>query len=116
MIIDAALGGCLVVLVALWVGDRRRVAELSSSQQLVETAADVIPVGIFRSDADGTFRFANRRLIEILGQDPCNGPISDVFHIDPADLKDVRRAWERANRMKTPFAARYRIIVAGGQT
>ena len=72
------------------------------------------PVGIFRTDVDGTMLFANHRSEELLGKtadELAGGPWLDMVH--PADMRAVAAAWRGAKGGRTELGRQFRLARGG---
>lgn len=93
-----------------------RTASLVTSERTFATLADVSPVGVFRSDAEGRYQYVNTRWSEIAGisQDGAAGEgWIDAVHED--DRAGVLDQWSAAIRAGGPFQAEYRLMNGSGQ-
>jgi diguanylate cyclase (GGDEF)-like protein/PAS domain S-box-containing protein len=85
-------------------------ASVSSALQM-ETLADLAPIGIFKSDANGANTYTNLAWQEISGLTPQQSLGSgwlDCIHRD--DLGDVMVKWSEAVRSESAFQTEFRIL------
>ena len=92
-----------------------RVAEsLRLSEEQFRFLSDYVPVGIFRTDAEGVLTYANERLLAVLGmegQPEARDGWPDVIH--PDDREKVMAAWAEARASGAEMASEHRFVVAG---
>ena len=92
-----------------------RVAEsLRLSEEQFRFLSDYVPVGIFRTDAEGVLTYANERLLAVLGmegQPEARDGWPDVIH--PDDREKVMTAWAEARASGAEMASEHRFVVAG---
>ncbi len=88
-----------------WMG-----AALRRSEHRYQTLAELSPVGIFHTDANGVYRYVNRRWCEIAGMTEQevkqNGWMSAIH---PADERRVVEEWYEALTEKRGFSSEYRL-------
>jgi PAS domain S-box-containing protein len=92
-----------------------RVAEsLRLSEERFRFISDHVPVGIFRTDAEGGFSYANERLLRVLGMEPLaatgNG-WQEAIH--PDDREGVLADWEQVRSSGAELTRELRVAVAG---
>lgn len=93
------------------VGVRQRTKQaLRRIQERFDTLATVVPIGIFRTDAQGNCLYANQRWCEISGlsMDKAQGT-GWVGGLHPDDRELVRDLWTQAMASNIPFQAEYRF-------
>jgi PAS domain S-box-containing protein len=92
-----------------------RVAEsLRLSEEQFRFLSDHVPVGIFRTDAEGVLSYANERLLDVLGMDDLAAARDgwpDIMHPDDRDA--VIAKWAAAVASGGEMASEHRFIVAG---
>ncbi|MBK9756278.1 MAG: PAS domain S-box protein [Nannocystis sp.] len=88
---------------------------LHASQQLYEGLALTAPVGVFRTDVDGTCVFANPTYCTIAGVAPERAlGLGWLDTIHPEDRHAVLTQWRLATRERRPFRMEFRFLAAGG--
>ncbi|HVS51927.1 MAG TPA: PAS domain S-box protein [Opitutaceae bacterium] len=96
--------------------DRREAeAALRSSEERFRVLADVSPVGIFRTDPDGSTTFVNRRWCELSGlafEEALGNGWMKALH--PEDRDRVAANWAEAVRAGESSAAEYRFVRLDG--
>ncbi|KAF0106375.1 MAG: signal transduction histidine kinase [Anaerolineaceae bacterium] len=89
--------------------------ELRESEQRYQTLAEVSPVGIFRTDAQGLTIYVNRRWCEIsgmsAGEAPGNGWLKAVH---PDDREKLTGNWQDAVQEQSVSRADYRFLKPDG--
>lgn len=93
------------------VGDRQRAKlALRRIQERFDTLATVVPIGIFRTDAQGNCLYANQRWCEISGLsiDGAKGK-GWIGGLHPDDRDFVTARWTEAMAANIPFQAEYRF-------
>ena len=90
-------------------------ATLRSSQHRYQTLANVAPVGIFHTNADGKCLYVNDRWCEITGMTP-DEALGDgwVNAIHPDDRQEVFTEWDRAAKANQLFKYEYRFLRPDG--
>lgn len=90
--------------------------ELEKSRRLFQTLANISPVGIFKTDADGETIYVNPRWCKLSGlsadEAKGNGWLKAVH---PDDRASLMKNWETANKNKSGSQARYRFINPQGK-
>lgn len=88
----------------------RAEAALRASEQRYQMLAEVSPVGIFRTDAQGATRYVNRRWCEITGLSTAEA-LGDGWAqaLHPADRECVSREWEQARQLQRASQMEYRF-------
>jgi PAS domain S-box-containing protein len=91
-----------------------RVAEsLRLSEEQLRFLGDHAPVGIFRTDAEGGFIYANERLLDVLGMDPLAAAGNGWQQaIHPDDRDRVLADWDEARSSGAELARELRVTVA----
>ncbi|MDZ7346075.1 MAG: PAS domain S-box protein, partial [candidate division KSB1 bacterium] len=88
---------------------------LRRSEQRWAALAEIAPVGIFRTDAEGATIYVNSRWCEISGLSPekamGNGWLQAVH---PEDRKRIAEGWKKAIKSKTASLAEYRFVRPDG--
>src|SRR5688572_705612 len=78
--------------------------------------AELAPVGIFETDADGNCLFVNRRWCELAGLSPAEAAGQGwVSALHPDDRERVFDRWYRAAREGSEFREEYRFRTPGGR-
>jgi diguanylate cyclase (GGDEF)-like protein/PAS domain S-box-containing protein len=88
---------------------------LRESEQRYQTLAEVLPVGIFETDAQGDCLYVNNRWCEIAGQTAAQargGGWGRAIH--PEDRAVVTDEWYRSAREQTRFSMEYRFLRPNG--
>ncbi|MFN8036201.1 MAG: PAS domain S-box protein [Acidimicrobiia bacterium] len=82
---------------------------LRESERTFRLVADLVPVGIFRLDAEGQCQFVNRRWCQLAGLPPDAG-LGSGWHqpVHPDDRARARHEWERAFEDGTEYSGEYR--------
>lgn len=92
-------------------------AALKRSEDLFRTLAAHAPVGIFLTDADGNWIYANERYHVMTGLEPEQARgIGWLRAVHPDDKQAVFDAWQVAMQSGGGFAMEYRVLTAAGQT
>jgi PAS domain S-box-containing protein len=98
--------------------ERKKAEEaLRESQALFQKLAQVSPVGIFRTDAEGNCIYVNKRWQEIAGMSMAQAigfGWSSAIH--PEDRDHVTAEWYASAQRKTPFLLEYRFQRPEGVT
>lgn len=98
------------------IAERAKAEEaLRESESRFQTLADVSPVGIFRTDAEGQTTYTNPRWSEIAGlkaQDALGRGWLRAVH--PDDREQLARAWEAARLAQRTSQADYRLVRPDG--
>ncbi|MGC4100543.1 PAS domain S-box protein [Ferruginibacter sp.] len=85
--------------------------EVLESERRYQTLAEVSPVGIFHTDADGYTTYVNPRWCQMSGLTPAlaegNGWLNAVH---PDDRKRLFEGWEAATNAKTSSVSEYRFV------
>ena len=107
-----------VVVFGIWNGALQREvrqrqvieAQLRHSEQLYVSLATVVPVGIFRTNAQGQNTYVNARCCEILGRslEECSGT-GWIEGLHPEDRERVLTAWQHTLEQDRPFREEYRF-------
>ncbi len=88
---------------------------LLASQRRYQTLADLSPVGIFHTDAQGTCTYVNQRWSEIAGlsfEAACGTGWGQTLHAD--DRERVSSEWYRSACNNLPFKYEYRFVRPDG--
>jgi PAS domain S-box-containing protein len=97
--------------------ERQRAKEaLKKSERLFRILAEISPVGILRSDADGKTIYANERACQIVGaplEDVLEGKWSDRIH--PEDRERIYQSWQYAIAHQLPWQEEYRLLHQEGK-
>ncbi len=106
------------VLGKLMAGHLRRVRiqrSLAESEARYQTLADMAPVGIFRTDADGRTTYVNPMWCRISGMDGASA-LGDGWlgAVHPDDRDSLREGWRRAVLARAPSSADYRFLQPDG--
>jgi len=95
---------------------KRAEDELRNSERRYQALAEVAPVGIFRTDAEGTCIYANDRWCQLTGQTAEQARGSAwVRALHPEDCKRVAREWELAVRQSRPIRLEFRLLPPDGE-
>lgn len=88
---------------------------LKRSEQRYQTLAEVSPVGIFNTNAEGQYIYVNERCSEITGlpQEKFFG-MGWVETLHPDDRDVVMQEWDYCTQSGIPYAGEYRILNAQG--
>jgi PAS domain S-box-containing protein len=128
--VRALLGGLLVsaafaLLVALLAHHGRRMDALalelddarSRSERRYQALVDMLPIGVFETDAGGRPTFANRRHAQTHGLDPGAAPgTGGHAGIDERDRQRIAEGYERCLAARSRYHAEYRIVRPDGET
>ena len=90
---------------------------LERSSRFFTTLAQISPVGIFRTDAQGNCTFVNERWCKIVGITPAKalgGGWAQAIH--PGDREKVAQAWYTSTQAHHNFIMEYRIQRPSGTT
>jgi len=100
------------------IDERRRTEEaLRASEERFWTLAQLSPVGIFQTDADGNFIYVNERWCEIAGlAQPESLGQGWARGMHPDDRDRVLNEWQEATDHAVPFKAEYRFQRTDGGT
>jgi PAS domain S-box-containing protein len=97
---------------------RRLVEALRAGEERFRTLAAAAPIGIFRTEIDGSFNYVNEWWANIAGMaatQSYGAGWAEALH--PDDRARVLETWEQSVRQHRPFTAEYRFIdTAGGTT
>ena len=88
---------------------------LRESERRFQTLADLAPVGIFRTDANGALTYANRAWTQLAGmtaQAALGHGWSRAIH--PADVGRVEREWQQAVAQQAQYRGEFRFRHADG--
>jgi len=88
---------------------------LRASESQYRTLAKVCPVGIFRTDAEGNYRYVNTRWSLITGttaDDALDARWTQNVHEE--DRQRVLEAWSATVAHGSPFQSEYRLVTADG--
>lgn len=94
------------------IAERQRVdEELKKSESLFRLLAEISPVGIFRSDAEGKIIYANERTCQIVGV-PSENLLGWKWgnYLHPEDAQRVYRSWLYAIAHQLPWYDEYRLL------
>lgn len=92
-------------------------AALKKSEDLFRTLAAHAPVGIFLTDAQGNWIYANERCYAMTELTPEQARGSGWLRaVHPDDKQTVLGAWQSAMQSGGEFAMEYRALTAAGQT
>jgi PAS domain S-box-containing protein len=90
-------------------------AELLESRQRYQTLANISPVGIFRTDADGSTTYVNPKWSQISGLPSAeavgNGWLQAVH---PEDREKLSQGWEKSTKLHRSSYSDYRFIHPDG--
>ncbi len=109
-------GKRLWITMAIDVTDRK-IAEdaLRASQRQFATLAEVVPVGIFRTDLDGNSIYVNYRSCEIMGFSFAEAMGAGwAKSIHPEDRDRIFSEWHEATANRQKFYAEYRVLHTNG--
>jgi len=112
-------GSAILFLVAVNIAARRRVqqqtAELRKSEERYQTLARVSPVGIFRTDVNGSTTYVNPTWCHISGLSAEEG-LGDGWlkAVHPEDREIISKNWREAAQHQTASLADYRFIHPDG--
>lgn len=89
---------------------------LQASEQRYISLAETVPVGIFRTDAEGNATYLNNRWCEIAGLDPESAIGSGwLAALHPEDRDRVVTKWYKSAQENSPFQLEYRFQRPDGQ-
>lgn len=92
-------------------------AALKKSEDLFRTLAGHAPVGIFLTDAEGNWIYANERCYAMTGLTPEEARgIGWLRAVHPDDKQAVLGAWQATMQSGGEFAMEFRSLSAAGQT
>lgn len=92
-------------------------AALKKSEDLFRALAAHAPVGIFLTDAEGNWIYANERCYAMTGLAPEQARgIGWVHAVHPDDKQAVLDAWQTAMQSGGEFAMEYRALNSSGET
>ncbi|MEJ7733505.1 MAG: ATP-binding protein [Polyangiaceae bacterium] len=98
---------------------RREAAEaaLAASERRFRTLASRAPVGIFESEADGNWTYANERCLDVV---PCDGESgvrpSLLTSVHPDDAAALCADWQRSLQDLAELQSEHRYVTADGHT
>jgi PAS domain S-box-containing protein len=95
---------------------RDRTLALRISEERFRSLVDEAPVGMFRTDAQGSYTYVNARWCGIIGSDPdqlLGDAWTDLIHSE--DKERVLDAWAAAIARHTPFKQQYRCLTKDGR-
>ncbi len=88
---------------------------LYQSESQFRSLAKVCPVGIFRTDAKGNYRYVNTRWWLITGMTAEDAMREDwMQHVHQADRQRVRQAWSTTVAGGHPFESEFRFLTPHG--
>jgi PAS domain S-box-containing protein len=104
------------LLLAAVVTQRGKAEEaLRASERRYQTLAEISPVGIFRTDADGRTTYVNPRWCEIAGMSAGSATGDGwVRAVHPDDRGPLAEGWQLASREARPSRADYRFVREDG--
>lgn len=89
--------------------------DLKESQQLFETLAQMSPVGIFRTNADGYTTYVNPKWCELSGLTPQDLKGFDWLNVvHPEDRKTILDSWKQKVKQEEKSVAEYRFLKSDG--
>ena len=95
---------------------RQRTEEaLRASEERFWTLAQLSPVGIFQTDAEGNYLYVNERWCDIAGLTQQEA-LGQARSTHPDDRDRVLNEWQEATEQALPFKAEYRFQRADGGT
>ncbi len=95
----------------------KHVEALKTSEERYQTLAEILPIGIFRSDTEGRGVYVNNKLCEITGITKAEA-YSDgwIERLHPDDREYISSRWTEAVRTRREFKEEYRFINRKGET
>jgi PAS domain S-box-containing protein len=101
----------------LYAEEERKQAEeeLRKSEERYQTLANISPVGIFRTDANGSTTYVNPTWCQLSGfsADDALG-VGWLKAVHPDDIKSLADNWQAATHLHTPSLADYRFVHPDG--
>ena len=94
---------------------KRTADALRQSENRYQTLTEISPVGIFRTDAEGSTTYVNPRWCKIAGFTSSEAlGYGWLTAVHPADRKRLLRGWKRATSGNNITASEYRFVHADG--
>jgi two-component system cell cycle sensor histidine kinase/response regulator CckA len=94
---------------------RSAVEALASSEARFRSLCASSPLGIFRSDAEGSVTYANPRVLQIFGLSESEGLGHGwLARVHPEDAPDVVVGWRESLAAGRDYAREYRLLMADG--
>jgi PAS domain S-box-containing protein len=88
-------------------------SEIRGRERQLRLLTEAIPQQIWRTDKDGSIEYANRDLLDYVGErDLIGGGFDEIFH--PEDRLMVKSGWENARFTTTKFECKARVCAADG--
>jgi diguanylate cyclase (GGDEF)-like protein/PAS domain S-box-containing protein len=92
------------------------VTEIRRAEQRFRSLAEHAPIGIFRSDPQGSFTYLNSRVYQEAGIGPDDLPEGGwIEMVHPDDRAMAIEVWEQAGLRPRPFQLAYRIVRPTGE-
>jgi len=118
MVVSIVSSFCFGLFITDVVAKRRRAEEARrESERHYQALENASPVGILHTDAEGNYRYVNKRWCEITGlslEDVVEQGWTRTLH--PEDRQRVLRQWRQATRKDRPFRSEYRFSRPDGVT
>ncbi|MDZ7678548.1 MAG: diguanylate cyclase [Acidimicrobiales bacterium] len=91
------------------------IEELQRSESRFRSVTSALPIGVFRTDRDGTLFWANRRMEEIAGYEIGESTGQSVFRfVHPEDQEVVYTRAQEALLRREPFESTHRMLTRDG--
>lgn len=90
---------------------------LADKESYLRMLTDASPVGIYRTDGQGSLQYINERGLEIAGIETFDDMVGDNWqrHVHPDDIKPLLENWQASIAEKKQFVFEYRYLNQQGE-